>query len=59
MTGRDVIKWIQDNHAEDLPVMVRHVGAEKKEIVTQEDLEIKVSIVGSNNQLEYMKYFLI
>lgn len=59
MTGRDVIKWIQDNHAEDLPVMVRHVGADQKEIITEDDMQIKVSIVESKNQLEYKKYFLI
>lgn len=59
MTGQDVIRWIQENHAEDLPVMVRHVGAERKEIVTQEDLQVKVSIVEDGNQLQYKKYFVI
>jgi hypothetical protein len=58
MTGRDVIKWIQDNHAEDLPVMIRRSKGEPKEIVTEKDLEIKMSIAGGN-QLEYKKYFMI
>lgn len=58
MTGRDLIKWIQDNQAEDLPVMIRRPGAAEKEIITDKDLELKVSIAG-NDQLEYKKYFLI
>ena len=24
MTGRELIKWIQDNHAEDLVVLIEH-----------------------------------
>ena len=24
MTGRELIKWIQDNHAEDLSVLIEH-----------------------------------
>ena len=59
MKGRDLIRWIQENNAEDLPVMVRHVGAKQKETVTENDLEIKVSIAEGNGQLEYKKYFLI
>lgn len=58
MTGRDLIKWIQNNQAEDLPVMIRRPGEKRKEIVDEEDLEIKVSIAGGQ-QLEYKKYFLI
>ena len=58
MTGADLIKWIQDNHAEDLPVMIRRPGEEKKEIVNEDDLKIRVSIAGGR-QLEYKKYFLI
>ena len=58
MTGADLIKWIQDNKAEDLPVMIRRPGETQKEIVNAEDLQIKVSISGSQ-QLEYKKYFLI
>ena len=59
MTGRDLIKWIQDNNAENLPVMIRRPGEQKKEIVTDDDLEIRVSIAGSGQQMEYKKYFLI
>ena len=59
MTGRDLIRWIQENQAEDLPVMIRRPGETQKEIVTEQDLGIKVSIAGGNNQLEYKKYFLI
>ena len=59
MTGQDVIRWIQENHAEDLPVMVRRAGSEKKEIVTMEDLQTKISIVEDKNQLQYKKYFVI
>ena len=58
MTGADLIKWIKDNHAESLPVMIRHVGAKHAEVVDEHDLEIKVSIAGGE-QLEYKKYFLI
>ena len=58
MTGRDLIDWIQSNHAEDLPVMIRRSRNEPKEIITEKDLEIKVSIAGGE-QLEYKKYFLI
>lgn len=59
MTGRDLIKWIQDNQAEDLPVLIRRPGEENKEYVTDKDLEIRVSISGGGNQMEYKKYFLI
>lgn len=59
MTGQDLIRWIQDNRAEELPVMIRRPGETQKEIVTEEDLEIRVSIAGGENQLEYKKYFLI
>ena len=58
MTGRDLIKWIHDNQAEDLPVMIRRPGERQKEIITDKDLEIRVSIAGGE-QLEYKKYFLI
>ena len=58
MTGRDLIEWIKSNNAEDLPVMIRRAKNEPKEIITEEDLEIKVSIAGGE-QLEYKKYFLI
>ena len=59
MTGQDLIRWIQDNRAEELPVMIRRPGETQKEIVTEEDLEIRVSIAGGENQLEYKKYCLI
>ena len=58
MTGRDLIQWIKDNRAEDLPVMIRRQGEKEKTIVNEEDLEIKMSIQGGE-QLEYKKYFLI
>lgn len=58
MTGADLIKWIKDNHAESLPVMIRHVGAKQAEEVEKDDMEIQVRIVGGE-QLEYKKYFLI
>lgn len=59
MTGRELIKWIQDNRAEDLPVHVRHVGATDEEEV--EEPEIRTTIVReqSSDQLKYGKYFLI
>ena len=59
MTGRDLIKWIQDNQAEDLPVMIRRPGETVKEMVTEKDLDIRVSIAGDGRQMEYKKYFLI
>ena len=58
MTGQDLIDWIKTNHAEDLPVMIRRARNEPKEVITEKDLEIKVSIAGGE-QLEYKKYFLI
>ena len=58
LTGRDLIQWIHDNQAEDLPVMIRRPGERQKEIITDKDLEIRVSIAGGE-QLEYKKYFLI
>lgn len=58
MTGRELIAWIQENQAEDLPVMIRRAGAAQKEIVTEKDLEIKVSI-KDGEQLAYQKYFMI
>ena len=58
MTGKDLIEWIQSNNAEDLPVMIRRSRDEPKEIITEKDLEVKLSIAGGD-QLEYKKYFLI
>ena len=58
MTGQDLIDWIQSNHAEDLPVMIRRAKNEPKEVITEKDLEIKVSIAGGD-QREYKKYFMI
>ena len=58
MTGSQLIDWIRDNHAEDLPVMIRREKNERKEVVEEKDLEIKVSIAGGE-QLEYKKYFMI
>ena len=58
MTGADLIKWIQDNHAEDLQVIIRRSKNEQKEVITEKDLEIKMSIAGGE-QLEYKKYFMI
>ena len=60
MTGRDMIKWIQDNQAEDLPFLIRRPGQKDEETIKEEDLEIKVSVVeGRNGQGQYKKYFLI
>lgn len=58
MTGMDLIEWIHSNHAEDLPVMIRRSKDEPKEFITEEDLQIRISIAGEK-QLEYKKYFLI
>ena len=60
MTGRDMIKWIQDNQAEDLPFLIRRPGKKDEETIKYEDLEIKMSVVeGSNGQGQFKKYFLI
>ena len=60
MTGRDMIKWIQDNQAEDLQFLIRRPGQKDEETIKEEDLEIKMSVVeGSNGQGQYKKYFLI
>ena len=58
MTGADLIKWITDNHAEDLPVMIRRTKDKQKEVIEEKDLEIKVSIAGGD-KLQYKKYFMI
>ena len=60
MTGRDMIKWIQENQAEDLQFLIRRPGQKDEETIKEEDLEIKMSVVeGSNGQGQYKKYFLI
>ena len=60
MTGRDMIKWIQDNQAEDLQFLIRRPGQKDEETIKEEDLEIKMSVVeGNNGQGQYKKYFLI
>lgn len=58
MTGRDMIKWIQDNKAEDLPLRIRHIKPGEDEVMEATAPEVKVSIVGTEQQ-EYQKYFLI
>lgn len=58
MTGADMIKWIKDNHAEDLPVMIRRSKDQPKEVIEEKDLGIRMSIAGGD-QLEYKKYFMI
>ena len=57
MTGRELIKWIQDNHAEDLPVHIRNTGGDD---IPSKEPELKSSIVeGKNGQQEWAKYFMI
>lgn len=58
MTGADLIRWIQDNHAEDLPVMIRRAKDQPKEVIEEKNLAVKVSIAGGD-QLQYKKYFMI
>lgn len=58
MTGADLIRWIHENNAEDLPVMIRRPGEKEKEVVEESDLGIKLSI-ADGDQLEYRKYFMI
>ena len=38
--------------------MIRRSKNEQKEVITEKDLEIKMSIAGGE-QLEYKKYFMI
>lgn len=57
MTGRELIKWIQDNHAEDLPVHIRNTGGADIPI---KEPKLKSSIVeGKSGQTEWAKYFMI
>ena len=57
MTGRELIKWIQDNHAEDLPIHIRNTGGAD---IPSKEPELKSSIVdGKNGQQEWAKYFMI
>ena len=57
MTGRDLIKWIQDNNAEDLPVHIRNTGGADVPI---KEPELKSSIVeDKNGQQEFAKYFML
>ena len=58
MTGREMIRWIEDNHAEDLPVRIRHIKPGEDEVMEVDAPEVKVSIVGTGQQ-QYQKYFLI
>lgn len=57
MTGRDLIQWIHDNHAEDLPVHIRNTGGADVPI---KEPELKSSIVeDKNGQQEFAKYFML
>ena len=60
MTGRDMIKWIQDNQAEDLPMLIRRPGQTDEETITEADLKVRMSVVeGNNGQGQFKKYFFI
>ena len=54
LTGRDIIAWILEAQAEDLPVMIRRDKNEPKEYVT----EIKVSVVDEPDR-NRRKYIMI
>lgn len=57
MTGRELIKWIQDNHAEDLPIHIRNTGGAD---IPSKEPKLESSIVeGDNGQQEWAKYFMI
>lgn len=58
MTGREMIKWIKDNKAEDLELRIRHIKPGEDEVMEVKAPEIKFTIVGTEQQ-QYKKYFLI
>ena len=55
-----MIKWIQDNQAEDLPMLIRRPGQTDEETITEADLKVRMSVVeGNNGQGQFKKYFFI
>lgn len=57
MTGRDLIRWIQENHAEDMVVHIRNTDGR---VVDGEKPEVTVSIVeGRDGQLRSDRYIMI
>ena len=57
MTGRELIRWIHENHAEDMVVHIRNTDGR---VVDGEKPEVTVSIVeGRDGQLRSDRYIMI
>lgn len=57
MTGRDLIRWIQENHAEDMVVHVRNTDGR---LIDGEKPEVRVAIVESTaGQLRTDRYIML
>ena len=57
MTGRELIQWIHENHAEDMVVRVRNTDGR---VVAGDKPEVTVCIVeGRDGQLRSERYIMI
>lgn len=57
MTGRELIEWIRNHHAEDLVVHIRNTDGRE---VDGEDPEVTVSVVeGRDGQLRSDRHIMI
>ena len=57
MKGRDLIRWIQENHAEDMVIRVRNTDGR---LIDGENPEIRVAIVdGGAGQLRTDRYIML
>lgn len=57
MTGRELIEWIRENHAEDMVVHVRNTDGR---VIDGDNPEVSVSIVeGRDGQLRSDRYIMI
>lgn len=57
MTGRELIRWIQENHAEDMVVHVRNTGGED---IESADPDLRCSIVEEpGGQMRTDRYIMI
>ena len=58
MTGRELIEWIQKNHAEDLQVHIRNTG-QAEVIVDKPDVKCSIVYEKGTGQQAFDKYIMI
>lgn len=57
MTGRELIRWIHENHAEDMVVHIRNTGGED---IESADPDLRCSIVEEpGGQMRTDRYIMI